>query len=182
MQKSILYKKILTILLDQFKYRIPERIINERKLKSYIWHVGFNTNVTRFSMGDYIKVSKKLRSNVVNKVDYDINIYSFKGILISDYMNPLNTSYLIRNVFDSIPYETRVILYSPAVDYVTYDPFIQLIYNRSKLYYLRNKPLPQSEIPFTYIVGLIPLDSWEDERISDYDISSTELYAHTGLR
>jgi ribosomal protein L19 len=159
MLESLILKRLTNIILNGAKYRIPEKIINDRNLKSSIWHVGFNTNVTRFSMGDYIKVSKKLRSNVVNKVEYDINVYSFKGILISDYADPLNASYLIRNIFDTIPYETRVILYSPAVDYVTYDPFVQVLYHRSKLYYLRDKPLPQSTVSFTYIVGIIPLSS-----------------------
>lgn len=73
-------KNYLTIWINSYKYPLPKYMIRERKLYSAIWHVGFNPKTTHFSMRDFIKISKKLRSNVVDRIEYDISIYH-----ITDY-------------------------------------------------------------------------------------------------
>jgi len=169
MLESFLSKSYINIWINSYKYPLPEKLVKQRRMTSSIWHVGFNPNTTRFSMRDYIKVSKKLRSNIVDRIDYDISIYRITGLLVSEHNHHINTTYLIRNVFDSIPYEVRVILYSPAIDYVTFDYFVQLLYKRNKLLYLRDRPIPESTVKFTYIVGLIPL-AHAPEYVEDDDL------------
>jgi len=107
---------------------------------------------------DFVKTSKKQRSNIVDIKIKDILHYSFLGICIAHKKDPygLNTSFTIRNVFDRVPVETIVILYSPVIDDVSIYSDIQklkrIIHN--KYYFLRKKPMPQSVITFDYVTDI----------------------------
>jgi ribosomal protein L19 len=105
-----------------------------------------------------VNKGKKQRSDIVQIQIKDILHYSFIGICIAHKKDPygLNTSFTIRNVFDRVPVETIVILYSPVIDDVSIYSDIKklkrIIHN--KYYFLRKKPMPQSVITFDYVTDI----------------------------
>jgi len=136
--------------------------LGHTRLGGFIVEAGWKPAATAFNMQDYIRVSKKHRSNIVEVVERDVFQYCFCGICIKHqaYHGDLNASFLLRNVFSSIPFETSIVLYSPIIDFigafVDRKKLIGVI--RNKFYYLRKKPLPRSHVPFMYIIGMYNRD------------------------
>jgi len=132
--------------------------LGHTRLGGSVVETAWKPSATAFNMQDYIKVSKKHRSNVVEVIERDVFQYSFCGICIKRqaHHGDFNASVLLRNVFSSVPCETSIVIYSPLID------FIGVVNNRkkligvirNKLYYLRKKPLPRSIVPFMYIIGM----------------------------
>lgn len=130
--------------------------------------VGYNTQETNFNMSDFIRQSKKLRSNVIERVELDISIYTLKALLLRVRKGYLNSdcTYLLRNVFNSVAYEVNVVLQSPVIDFVARDPYNPRRFKRKNIKFLREKSLPHSKIVFPYIVGYIPLGVTTENRYS----------------
>jgi ribosomal protein L19 len=166
MQKltSVLLKKKLDLLF--FTTKRPYLYNRQYRLTGKILCVLFNKYSTIFEVSDYVKTSKKQRSNVTDVQVKDIFQYNFIGICIAHKKDSfmLNTSYLIRNTFDKVPYELMVNLYSPIIDeicvYVLIEKLIRITH--SKYYYLRKKPAPMSTIFFDYVVDMFEHDIMEE--------------------
>lgn len=119
-----------------------------------IIRVFWKTKFTKFDIAEYVKVSKKQRTNISEKKVKDVLQYSFVGYCINFKKDSLsvNTSYSVRNVLDGFPVEMIFPVYSPVILSIT---VAQNIYTpktrRSKLYYLRKKPVPYSFVEFDYV-------------------------------
>jgi hypothetical protein len=179
MNRSLLGKTDFTISLNSSKLPNTKlslvRKKNLRKLKTLC--IGYNTHETHFVLSDFIRQSKKLRSNVIEKVEMDISLYSLKAIILRERATinrPWERTYLIRNVFSSVPYEANVILQSPAIDFAARDYSNPRFYKRKAILFLRQKPLPQSKITFIYITGIISSTSHLGKE--DVALTSNELY------
>jgi len=153
---STLIKNKYTILLSNSKK--PYLADYRQRLTGKVMSVLFDKRTTTFEVSDFVKTSKKLRSNVTEVQSRDIFQYNFIGICIAHKKDPyiLNTSFLIRNTFDRVPYELHVNLYSPIVENINVLHAIRkLIYiTHSKYYYLRKKPMPMSTIYFDYVIDM----------------------------
>src|SRR6201996_4658544 len=159
------------------KYLNKDVLRNQRKLRTLC--VGYNTKETHFVMSDFIRQSKKLRSNVIEKVEMDISLYSIKAIILDEKASllfPLERTFLIRNVFSSVPYEAHIPLQSPIIDFASRDYINPRLYRRNYLRYLREKPLPQSKIVFTYITGVIIASTSQSESQVQNDLSAKEPF------
>jgi hypothetical protein len=156
-------KKKLNYTTVQYSIKHPNyssyREQTYKKLKTIC--VGYNTQETNFNMSDFIRQSKKLRSNVIDRVELDISIYTLKALLVREKKGYLNTdcTYLLRNVFNSVPYEVNIVLQSPVIDFIARDYGNPRIFKRRYLRFLRKKPLPYSKVVFPYIIGFIPLNT-----------------------
>lgn len=153
---AALLKKNISLLYNISKARKPN--VKLKVIAGQLLQLTLSQKITKFDMTDYIRVSKKHRSNTVDVIIRDIFQYVFTGICIRHRKDiyDLNTSFLLRNVFDQFPYELQVPLYSPFIDSINvllFRPKIQALIH-SKYYYLRNKPLPMSKVLFAYIVGV----------------------------
>lgn len=150
-------------------------------LSGRILCIVLNKHTTKFEVSDFVRVSKKHRSNVVDILVKDIFQYNITGICIRHKKDQfsINTSFLIRNVFDQFPYELNIPFYSPHIDYISILFYRQKLkyLTHSKYYYLRKKPLPQSKVVFDYVVGMYDHDI-VDEEVSEFSIpfSNDDLY------
>jgi ribosomal protein L19 len=157
---TTLYKNKLNFLLLTSKRpylsNYPQRIAGK------VLVVLFDKRTTVFEVSDFVKTSKKLRSNVSEVQTRDIFQYNFIGLCIAHKKDPycVNTSFLIRNTFDRTPYELNVNLYSPTIENISvYNTIGKLVSStHSKYYYLRKKPMPLSTIPFDYIIDMYDHD------------------------
>jgi ribosomal protein L19 len=170
---SALVKSKLNILLTTDKQ--PYLGTYRQRLAGKVLAVIFDKRTTTFEVSDYVKTSKKLRSNTIDIQIKDIFQYTFIGICIAHKKDPftINTSFLMRNTFDRFPYELTVNLYSPLVEDIDVLYHIQkLLYiTHSKYYYLRKKPMPLSTIYFNYVVDMLDHDILDEE---DSDINADE--------
>lgn len=114
--------------------------------------VFWKTRFTKFDIAEYVKVSKKQRTNISEKKIKDVLQYSFAGFCYNFKKTKftINTSFSIRNVLDGFPLEMIFPLYSPVVLNLgltnqKFDTF------RNKLYFLRQKAMPYSQIIFDYV-------------------------------
>jgi ribosomal protein L19 len=170
---TILLKKNLTILITQHKSN-KIMFTKKNRLSGRVLRVCLHDHYTKFEVSDYVKISKKLRSNVVEHIEKDILKYNLVGICLSFYGDPyiLNTSFLIRNVFDSFAYEFTCPYQSPIVDYISVLLSKVKIKHltKSKYYYLRKKPLPLSEVIFEYVIDMHSVDDdlTEDNNTLDF--------------
>jgi ribosomal protein L19 len=150
---ATLLKKRLRLDWSTDKY--PGITRHRQRLTGAVLEVSFNKHSTTFELSDFVKTSKKQRSNIVDVQIKDILQYNFIGICIAHKKDPyyLNTSFLIRNVFGRVPFELTVNLFSPILDSITAFPEIKklLRITHNKYYYLRKKPMPQSLIEFDYV-------------------------------
>lgn len=139
---------------------------NKQRLTGQVLQVMFNKKTTSFEVTDFVKTSKKQRSNVVEVQIKDIFQYNFIGLCIAHKKDSygLNTSFLLRNTFDHIPYELNVGLFSPIIDSINIHPLIKKLIRirHNKYYFLRKKPLPQSTIMFEYVVDMFQQDIEEE--------------------
>lgn len=85
---------------------IQEKKRNQLKasLSGQILLVSLNKHKTKFEVSDFVKVSKKQRSNVVEVLVKNIYQYNLVGICIQHKKDPwdLNTSFLLRNVLSHL--------------------------------------------------------------------------------
>jgi ribosomal protein L19 len=141
-----------------------------QRIAGNIMIVLFDKRTTVFDVSDFVKTSKKLRSNVSEIQVRDIFQYNFIGICIAHKKDPyfLNTSYLIRNTFDRTPYELNVSLYSPTIENIFVLPTIEKLVSltHSKYYYLRKKPMPLSTITFNYVIDMYDHDILHQEDLN----------------
>jgi hypothetical protein len=106
-------KAFTTILLKKkwiLKNSSPKRphlFEKNKRLAGKILCVMLNKSSTLFDVADFVKTSKKQRSNVVDVQIKDIFQYNFIGICIAQRKDQffLDTNYIIRNTFDRQPYE-----------------------------------------------------------------------------
>ena len=120
---------------------------------------------TNFEITDFIRISKKNRSDTKDVYDKEMYSYNFTGICISAKMDfyEVNSNFLIRNVFDHCAYETRYPLFAPIIDAITIleDRFKNIRLRKKKYFYLRKKPLPESTVPFSFIHMMESIDEME---------------------
>lgn len=176
--------RVLTALLIKNRklvnYISPKRPYlcdKNRRLAGKVLCVLFNKFSTSFEVSDFVKTSKKQRSNIVDIQVKDIFQYNFIGICIAhkkDYYL-FNTSFLIRNTFDRSAYELHAVLYSPIIDaiikYDTIEKLVKII--RSKYFYLRKKPMPSSTVFFDYVTDMFDNDVLDED--SDDEHTKKEL-------
>jgi len=153
---AALLKNEYTVLMSYGK----ERHIGARHLRvtGKAVQVVFNEQTTRFEVSDFVKTSKKQRSNIVDIQIKDILHYNFIGLCIAHKKDPygFNTSFTIRNVFSRVPVELVVMLFSPVIDRVSIYTDIKKLrrITHNKYYFLRKKPMPQSVINFEYVTDI----------------------------
>lgn len=114
--------------------------------------VFWKTRFTKFDIAEYVKVSKKQRTNISEKKVKDVLQYSFSGYCYDFKKNKfsVNTSFSLRNVLDGFPLEMIFPLYSPVILNLGLAKQ-QFATVRNKLYFLRKKSLPYSQIAFNYV-------------------------------
>ena len=117
--------------------------------------IFFLTKFTKFDISEYVKVSKKQRTNISEKKVKDVLQYSFLGYCFDfkkDYEG-LNCSFSLRNVLDGFPIEMIFPLYSPAINCVSFqEKLFQKKATRSKYFFLRHKSSPESLMEFNYVI------------------------------
>jgi len=116
--------------------------------------VLWKTQFTKFDIAEYVKVSKKQRTNISEKKTKDVLQYCFLGYCFDYKIDNLsiNTSFSLRNILDGFPIEMIFPLYSPAILTIGFAKnILSLKTKRNKLYFLREKALPLSTIDFEYV-------------------------------
>lgn len=116
--------------------------------------VFFLTKFTKFDIAEYVKVSKKQRTNISEKKVKDVLQYSFLGYCF-DFKKDnqgLNCSYSLRNVLDGFPIEMIFPIYSPTISCISFqEKMYQKKSTKAKYFFLRKKPSPESLIEFNYV-------------------------------
>lgn len=117
---------------------VKEAIIERKSRRDNI----FSTyNLLKFTVGDILIVFFWVKGL----------LYRFEGICIAlkkrNLLN-VNTTLILRNVLSSIGVELRISYYYNRLFYLKFSDFKRkkFIYNRAKLYYLRNKLNRESRI------------------------------------
>ena len=116
--------------------------------------VFFLTKFTKFDIAEYVKVSKKQRTNISEKKVKDVLQYSFLGYCFNFKKDPdsINCSYSLRNVLDGFPIEMIFPVYSPSISCISFqEKMFQKKSTKAKYFFLRNKPSPQSFFEFNYV-------------------------------
>jgi ribosomal protein L19 len=167
-----------------FNYLLTDKyrgLAGHTRLAGFVLQVDFHQEYTKFEVTDFIKVSKKHRSNTFDIIAKDIPQYNFTGLCLRYRPDPYstNTAFLIRNVFDQFPCEYNIPLYSPiitGIHILLNRPKIQRKI-RSKYYFLRNKPLPMSKLIFSYILGY-DIEIVQEEHVV-YTLLAPEYFRYT---
>lgn len=136
------------------------------RIAGKVLSIDLNKKKTNFELSDFKRTSKKLRSNVIEIKIRDVQQYTFVGICISHKKDVYitNTSFLLRNTFDRIPYEAHFKLYSPYIDNISILHFVKkLIINHSRFFFLRTKSMPKSTVVFDYITDIYDHDCLHEE-------------------
>jgi ribosomal protein L19 len=173
---SLLKKKLYFRTVENKR---PDLRMPSFRLPGSVLKILLNKQSTVFELSDFVKTSKKQRSNITEAQVKDIVQYNFIGICIAQRKDMFysNTSFLIRNTFDRFPYELSVPLFSPLVDdiIVVFDLERPFFCKRNRFYYLRKKPAPMSTIIFDYVIDLdMPIISV----IKDHVEKNREFYAN----
>ncbi|RYX79879.1 50S ribosomal protein L19 [bacterium] len=116
--------------------------------------VFWKTQFTKFDIAEYVKVSKKQRTNISEKKVKDVLQYSFLGYCFNFKKDALgiNTSFSLRNVLDGFPIEMIFPLYSPVILTLGLSKLVEISnISRNKMYFLRKKALPMSTLDFDYV-------------------------------
>ena len=123
-----------------------------------IVHVHLTVASTKFEVEDYIKKSKKLRSDISDRVKRDPLEYQFVGLCLKARLdeNLTDSRVLLRNVFSGCAYEYYCPIYSPNVANFSIDSIRSKIQMRRRGFYgyFRRKTLPENTVIFTF-VGLV---------------------------
>lgn len=143
------------LLLKNFKGAHGQAVDMSMRANEVI-NVLFNKKYTKFNVLDYITLSKKSRRSqkYIVKVKAILQ-YNFCGILMKQkkhIYNPLNYSFLLRNVLHLYPIEFRFPHFSPLIDNFWSSPIIRRRLCRRNAYFLREKEVPKSKVPFDYVI------------------------------
>lgn len=147
------------LLLNYFnktdQLNIQDKSINRVNFGGKVMSVNWRTEYTKFDIYDYVKVSKKQRSNEVDRKEKKVLNYNYTGICIAykkDF-NSINAKFVLRNVFDSFPLEMTFPLYSPQISGIALvsDIANKQKFSKNRLYFLRNKEIPLSKVIFNYV-------------------------------
>ena len=117
--------------------------------------VFFLTKFTKFDIAEYVKVSKKQRTNISEKKVKDVLQYCFLGYCFNfkKDLDGVNCSFSLRNVLDGFPIEMIFPIYSPAINCVSFqEKMFQKKATRAKFYFLRKKSSPESLVEFSYVI------------------------------
>jgi ribosomal protein L19 len=163
----------------------PYLAAHRQRIAGRVVTILFDKRTTTFEVSDFVKISKKLRSNTVEVQIRDIFQYNFLGLCIAHKKDPylINTSFLVRNTFDRTPYELNVSLFSPIIESIAVVPSIQKLIHitHSKYYYLRKKPLPESTIRFNYVVDMFDHDTLYEEDSTIKEVEKNALKIQSTL-
>jgi ribosomal protein L19 len=153
-----------TLLEEQFCMRLLNKVLKGKSGQTVdldmraneVVNVLFNKKYTKFNVLDYITLSKKSRRSqkYVVKVKAILQ-YNFCGIALKNkkhIYNPINNSFLLRNVLHLYPIEFRFPHFSPLIDNFWTSPIIRRKYLRNNAFFLRKKEVPKSKIPFEYVL------------------------------
>lgn len=145
----------LRLLKKSLKGEFGQSIDLEMRANEVV-NVLFNKKYTKFNVLDYITLSKKSRRSqkYVVKVKAILQ-YNFTGIVLKNkkhIYNPLNNSFLLRNVLHLYPIEFRFPHFSPLIDNFWTSPIIRRKYLRRNAYFLRGKEVPKSKVHFDYVL------------------------------
>ena len=146
-------------LLQQILGSKTDNLNLQKKKKKFnfggkLLQVFFVTKFTKFDIAEYVKVSKKQRTNISDKKIKDVLQYCFLGYCFNYKKDNkgVNCSYSLRNVLDGFPIEMIFPVYSPAISCLS---FLEKMYQRkatkSKYFFLRNKPFPESFVEFSFV-------------------------------
>jgi len=123
----------------------------------------FDTDFTHFHIQDYVKQSKKTRSNKIEYAEKEILLYSMVGKCIHYKNAGFHTTFTIRNVVDLASYELTYFIFSPLLKYYSIrrakHGIIKPPYKRATTYFLRQHAPVKSAVPFEYVL---------DEIFNDY--------------
>jgi ribosomal protein L19 len=127
-----------------------------RRPRGEIIEIAFNTEFTHFNIQDFVKQSKKTRSNKVEYAEKQILLYSMVGKCIHYRNRGSHTTFTIRNVVDLTSYELTYFIFSPLLKYYgirqTQHNIIKHPYKRATAYFLRHHPPVESATPFDYVL------------------------------
>lgn len=151
-----LLKKTILILSIIDKQRFL--LLYYPRITGNVLRIAFTTAATKFNLGDFVKTSKKLRSNFNKVLEREPLQYDYIGICIAQKKDPyiINTSFLVRNAYQHIPFELRINLFNPVLDFISVHLNIHKFYRliRNKYYYLRNKPVPESVVNHQFALNI----------------------------
>jgi len=106
-----------------------------------IIEISFNSEFTHFNIQDFVKQSKKTRSNKIEYAEKQILRYSVVGKCIRYRNRGYETTFIIRNVIDLASYELTYFIFSPLLQYYTIrntqSKVIKNPYKRATAYFLR---------------------------------------------
>ncbi|RYE05345.1 MAG: 50S ribosomal protein L19 [Rickettsiaceae bacterium] len=131
-----------------------EELKNNFSFGGKIIKIFWKTQFTKFDIAEYVKVSKKQRTNISEKKVKDVLQYSFLGYCFDFKKDVLgtNTSFSLRNVLDGFAIEMIFPLYSPVILTLGLSKmFEHTKVSRNKMYFLRKKALPMSTLDFDYV-------------------------------
>lgn len=124
--------------------------------------IAFNTAFTHFNVQDYVKQSKKTRSNKIEYAEKEVLLYSMVGKCIRYRNRGFHTTFIIRNVTDLTSYELTYFIFSPLLLYycIRKAPrgIIKHPYKRATTYFLRQHAPVKSVVPFDYVLNYVVLD------------------------
>ncbi len=162
----MLNNKINTLLKNKFMFEMKTAKHNNVNIIAYSKQRRIGGRVmffipylykTDFDMLDYVKISKKQRSDKAIRYEKDLSKYQYAGICISHKKDKysIKTSFLMRNVFDGFAYELRVPLLSGFFEVMGVDDTIIKFgkIKRNRYYFLRMKELPYSLVNFFFLFG-----------------------------
>jgi len=115
--------------------------------------VYWKTQYTQFDINDFVRVSKKLRSNTIDRKVKDILQYNFTGICVTFnlHVQTVHQSFTLRNVFDGFPCEMSFSIHSPLIqDILPLFPQFRAAMKNKHLY-LRRWAAVKSERVFSYV-------------------------------
>jgi len=127
-------------------------------LEGEILHINLAVSYTKFEMEDYIKKSKKLRSDITYRIKRDPVEYQMTGLCVKAYIDYYLTDSraILRNVFSSCAFEYICPFFSPFIENINIDTFRYKVSmkRRGTYAYLRKKPLPESVVLFHFVCGV----------------------------
>jgi len=129
------------------------------KPRGKIIEIAFNTEFTHFNVQDFVKQSKKTRSNKIEYAEKQVLLYSVVGKCIRYRNRGSYTTFIIRNVIDLTSYELTYFIFSPLLKYFcirdTQEKTLKNPYKRATTYFLRTTAPVKSSVPFDYVLDYI---------------------------
>lgn len=128
----------------------------KRQLGGKVLRVDLSPQFTKFEITDYIRLSKKQRTHELDKrANKKVYFYYYLGLCLAQKKDffLINTSIIIRNVFDRFATEFNVPIVSPQVLSVSLVEFRLKLSRilKYKYFILRQQALPYSSLPYSYV-------------------------------